>query len=975
MKTHFFFRNLVIISLLISFCHKSAQSQTVNDQLRYLFSQLTPPTNPPADALYDMAAHMTDTRYWKDSTIDTSSTNNFSMMYDEFRYMLYDTTNLDPTEDIYMNHLNFSGDTIALSLLFRHYNQFKDSALNSMDTIYFTVDTITGQLLDYGNRVDEPYLHKTLFSFAPMEAGVLTNHITFRVDPDYLFIDSYNLNDFDKERWQLQIDLDDGSGWQTVSHTSVSHFPVVYTNGPEDRLLRARVINSSGNTLKFSQSSFKVIPSSQQPDLGDAQFSMNGMNIGIYEGCVDPQQPPMEKKYIIYAEGFDIFESVDVSDIWNRIKNSRLAELRNHGYTFVVVDWQNSARDMRDNANSLISLINWLKCQIATGNNDIEPQHPFVVMGESMGGVIARYALTKMENMTPSGCLPNILHNTRLYVSIDAPHQGANVPMAFQEAYKDLLGPFYHLPINMQVKGIWIRNYLNSKAPRQLLANHVSSKAGNSYFPHIDRVIFMNDMLSLDNGDGYPDHVKKVAISDGLLTGEHQLDITLNNTMDPGDNYLDASANTMLSILGFPILGISGSMNLRAMPAIGNTFYDRNVTLNHWTITINWTTITLGWCPFCVNLNIPTGFSLTMTSNTISSYSAANGNLPPMDVMPGGLLSFDDAIDGGTLSGQMDVIDWTVDPIRVPGTVLTIPGFQAVGLNLDWNVVSDGLTFNFVPVQSALDYSGAANRLDHDIFFEPINIKLAGTPFDVIMGEYNGIGGFPNGSPENSHHTRVFNHDVNIPLANGLNQYMINREVGEEEMWMDNWHSHNTMHPILQAEYVFIGGRRENMYYDYPGQLTSHVFYPNPLQINNGAFSKDAPFRIDLMADIRSGGAFIDNGIVGPYNWFNVPQLVCSQTFRKIERGNPEIADEIDKLFDINIYPNPSAGEFNIEFGEEYTQPQVLIMNSNAQVIYELRALENKVSIGSELGLQSGVYLIRIIDKEKKPFTQKLIIQ
>ena len=48
-----------------------------------------------------------------------------------------------------------------------------------------------------------------------------------------------------------------------------------------------------------------------------------------------------------------------------------------------------------------------------------------VIIGPSMGGQISRYALAYMEKN-------NIPHNTRLWVSIDSPHLGANIPIGTQ---------------------------------------------------------------------------------------------------------------------------------------------------------------------------------------------------------------------------------------------------------------------------------------------------------------------------------------------------------------------------------------------------------------------------------------------------------------------------------------------------------------------------------------------------------------
>ena len=50
-----------------------------------------------------------------------------------------------------------------------------------------------------------------------------------------------------------------------------------------------------------------------------------------------------------------------------------------------------------------------------------ENSSPTLLVGHSMGGLVARYALKTMENKSEK-------HNVGTYVSYDSPHLGANVP-------------------------------------------------------------------------------------------------------------------------------------------------------------------------------------------------------------------------------------------------------------------------------------------------------------------------------------------------------------------------------------------------------------------------------------------------------------------------------------------------------------------------------------------------------------------
>ena len=82
------------------------------------------------------------------------------------------------------------------------------------------------------------------------------------------------------------------------------------------------------------------------------------------------------------------------------------------------VDWDYSEEYIQANANTLIKVIQWVNAQ----KDNQENIATNVILGQSMGGVIARYALRKMEDA-------GMEHQVSLYISHDSPHLGANVPL------------------------------------------------------------------------------------------------------------------------------------------------------------------------------------------------------------------------------------------------------------------------------------------------------------------------------------------------------------------------------------------------------------------------------------------------------------------------------------------------------------------------------------------------------------------
>lgn len=94
-------------------------------------------------------------------------------------------------------------------------------------------------------------------------------------------------------------------------------------------------------------------------------------------------------------------------------------------YDLLYIDWENSLADIRANAQLLIMLIEEInEMKASAGSTETN-----VVFGQSMGGLVARYALRTMEN-------DNKPHQVSTYVSHDSPHLGANVP----------LGALYFIP-------------------------------------------------------------------------------------------------------------------------------------------------------------------------------------------------------------------------------------------------------------------------------------------------------------------------------------------------------------------------------------------------------------------------------------------------------------------------------------------------------------------------------------------------
>src|SRR5690606_37110993 len=143
-------------------------------------------------------------------------------------------------------------------------------------------------------------------------------------------------------------------------------------------------------------------------------------------------------KIILVCDGFDPADGRDTNSIYgllnygNPVQN--LGEnVRDLGYDVVVLNFPQYTRPdgitnidggvdyIQRNARVMMELINYLNAN-KVGNQEL------VIIGPSMGGLISRYALRYME-------MNGMNHQTRLWLSFDSPHLGANVPIGMQHMF------------------------------------------------------------------------------------------------------------------------------------------------------------------------------------------------------------------------------------------------------------------------------------------------------------------------------------------------------------------------------------------------------------------------------------------------------------------------------------------------------------------------------------------------------------
>jgi len=473
---------------------------------------------------------------------------------------------------------------VALSGLYFRYNRFMSNAVQTGKLRF-----LNGRFSDIfiGSQWQNPYEEMRTFAMTtPIEVYY---GLEFKVKvPQNIFYSNYI-----GEVQKLEIDFADGLGYRQVnfSDNSANQRVLYPTPIPTDmvqvsyaqegnKVWKYKLTLTNGQTL-FSHSKIKVLKDllvvngnndNNMAYRSGSQISWNSCNPGngrLYSLHVESSGSFNGKKGkaqifiddagndckitkpLIVVEGFDakvllspetnqsavdyinFTQSVDIqgSNIKALISGNSTA-FGDQQYDIIYINWDNGLDFMERNALVVEEVIKWVN-SVKEGNEKI------VVLGQSMGGVVSRYALRDMEQK-------GLVHNVRLFISQDAPQQGANIPLSVQYLYRNIRNQVVRTPTYQYVIPLFrstepINNLfalLDQPATRQLLKNRVT----NNY--SIDNSAHDAFFANL-NAKGFPSQngIRNVAISNGSECGSTQ-------NFNAGDILITANARGKLSFVG-----------------------------------------------------------------------------------------------------------------------------------------------------------------------------------------------------------------------------------------------------------------------------------------------------------------------------------------------------------------------------------------------------------------------------------------
>ncbi|AMM50327.1 hypothetical protein TH61_02840 [Rufibacter sp. DG15C] len=481
---------------------------------------------------------------------DTSNYSYFIQAYSEIFRAAYDTTNLKTVSEI----RDLSTDAkiqkkVALGLAAFKFNVIDTSAID-LGLIQLT----NGLYYDVPNRPRHPYLTRTTFIASPLLNRINGLRVTYELNSNLIF------NNTDKTITYLMIDFGDGLGLKSVGTTSSTvvtysqngrktlRFVASFSDGSTSTtygvidigsdVVDNRDDTSGGGIPACPNPVIKVWSGNTMPSFpGGSNLTFKGYDESVategygeatvfYATNVDCSTATAIKKPLIVVDGFDPDDQDDAFDIYrNNLSGGNFANnLRGQGYDIIILNFPkyniaplNRKRDggadyIERNAFVLIKLIQKI-------NAEKQGSEQLVILGPSMGGLISRYALAYMEKN-------NLPHNTKLWISFDSPHKGANIPMGDQQ-FLDYIAK----KIGVEAAKYNRDKKIMSPAAKQMLVNHFTGtnlpSSGNTLYGTPSSAPgffqrFYDDLnaLGFPKGDPSQEHkFRKVALANGSLNG------------------------------------------------------------------------------------------------------------------------------------------------------------------------------------------------------------------------------------------------------------------------------------------------------------------------------------------------------------------------------------------------------------------------------------------------------------------------
>jgi len=413
-----------------------------------------------------------------------ASRDSWRQLYEELRRASADPTQRPPAEAL-IERARLRRDAVRLAVVFDRYERIRRDALERG-----AVAIRDGRLV---RGSGEAFQAHTAFAAAALrEWSYHGTEVRFVLDRDDYFSNRAGAVP------RLEADLDDGLGFRAMDFGVPLTARYAETGA---KTLRLRATTADGATvvaaLAFSVRALAAPAPDDTIRVAGTIPYLGGVASGEAYVYLVPGRTQILNPAIV-VEGFDLYNDMNWDELYELLNQENLIEtLRADGFDAVVLNFTDATDYLQRNSFVVVDLLQQIRG--ITG-----PQTTVALAGASMGGLVGRYALAYME----TNALP---HSVRTFLSFDAPHLGANIPLGMQY-WLDFFS-------SQSAAAADFLSLLNRPAARQMLVYHYTDPPGSTGEPDPLRGTFATDLAAIGN---WPSQPRLVAIANGSDNGSGQ---------------------------------------------------------------------------------------------------------------------------------------------------------------------------------------------------------------------------------------------------------------------------------------------------------------------------------------------------------------------------------------------------------------------------------------------------------------------
>ncbi len=689
---------LLLLALLSGLRPTLTRAQTpdsLGQKLSSIFANIDK-SQVPTGYLYEAGVRFLEPRYYNGTLADSNLTDMNVLRYLRAQFAssrVYGSDTL-PSLPAFNGRLRAAvaaaNGAIPIAMQYMPYASIRPDALqNNLLTVQ------NAQVYDVAGRSQSPYQTNVLFAAAPEKTYSRTGTVSF------LFRKSLYLTGNGAVPANLFLDFGDGQGYQNATWDQPigTTYTAVGTKRIKVKVVYyffTRVGNRFGSTTETRESwfNFQVLnagAAARYGDNGRTTYYLKppgnpyGATVTVVYGKNHGQH--VVKPFIV-AEQYNIAGAaphlVDCNNANNTVELflpkiitspnfDFSASLESAGYDLVYIDFEQNLDDITRNAQVFQYVVQQVNAWKSTSQTQFGLSvEQNVVMGLSMGGLIARYGLAAMTKSSAAFGPPD----TRLLVLHDSPQRGAYNPLGLQSLTRSTDVPLNTISLKQSTLADMVDrlgdavNVLNQPATQQLaILNALNGRGSVQANTFIDGTYKnMVDFTLPANASGPQPIYQIIATSDGSQCGRGSgapLGVQLTS-IETRTTTAGAVIQTLISLLTpVPVLS-RFSLGVRGA-AYGLPAYGQQATVSRMRVYIEYR-IGIGIGPF--------GVYIPIRYNLLNESATSPPNTLPYETLPGGTTNL--ARESGDCGNQKFPISLFLQSSLYNGDICFVPTYSAL---------------------------------------------------------------------------------------------------------------------------------------------------------------------------------------------------------------------------------------------------------------------------------------------------------